>query len=54
MVDEEIILGSGRQEVKGKGRVKCWRKIVLRGVMMMERKRKEEWKRVKMGVGGQQ
>jgi hypothetical protein len=53
MTEEEIMFVSGKQEVKGKGqaRAKGWRKIVLRGVMLMERERKKEWKRVVMGVG---
>ena len=56
MTDEEIMFVSGGLEVKGKWkvRVKSWRKIVLRWVVMIERKRKKECKRVKMGVGGQQ
>jgi hypothetical protein len=43
MTEEEIMFVSGKQEVKGKGqaRVKSWRKIVSRGVMLMERERRE-------------
>lgn len=53
MPEEKIMLLGGKEEMKGRGQatVKSWRKIVLRGVMMMERKRKKEWKRRKMGVG---
>ena len=53
MEDEEVMFVSGRQEVKTEGeeRVKSWRKIVLEGVMMMDQKRKKEWKKMRMGVG---
>jgi hypothetical protein len=53
MEDEEVMFMSGREEVKSEGeeRVKSWRKIVLEGVMMMDQKRKKEWKRMRMGVG---
>lgn len=51
MKDEEVMFLSGQAlERKGQARVKSWRKIVLKGVMMMERKRKREWKRIRMGV----
>ena len=47
MTDEEIMFMSGKDEVKSKGeeRVKSWRKIVLEGVMMMDRDRKKKWQR---------
>ena len=53
MSEEEIMLLSGKEETKERGQttVKSWRKIVLRGVMMMDRKRKKEWNRRRMGVG---
>jgi hypothetical protein len=52
MTDEEIMFMTGRKEVKSEGeeRVKSWRKIVLEGVMMMERERKKKWKEMIMGV----
>ena len=53
MTDEEIMFMSGREEVQSKGeeRVKSWRKIVLGGVMTMDRERKKRWKKMIMGVG---
>ena len=53
MSEEQIMLLGGREEMRGRGQatVKSWRKIVLRGVMMMNRKRKREWRRRCMGVG---
>ena len=53
MEDDEVMFMSGTEEVKSEGeeRVKSWRKIVLEGVTMMERRRKKKWKEVIMGVG---
>ena len=52
MTEEEIMFMSGKEEVKSEEeeRVKSWRKIVLGGVMMMNRKRKIKWKQLAMGV----
>jgi hypothetical protein len=53
MSEEEIMLLSGKEGMKERGQttVKSWRKIVLRGAMMMSRKRKKGWNRRRMGVG---
>jgi hypothetical protein len=53
MTDEEIMFMSGKEEVQREDleeRVKSWRKIVLGGVMMMDRTRKKQWKKMIMGV----
>ena len=53
MTDEEIMFISGREEVKNKGEKKeeSWRRIVLDGVMILDRERKKKWKQIIMGVG---